>query len=162
LEVIDYRISDIHENTRESTKWMTFIAQFFIKSNSYTRQDKIILLELIGAALIIALDLNRFANQSVCGLECWREAMTLRYFPALGQPVIPKLPAVFVPSVLYSSVFGSVVEVATIEDVDLLQEDFERNYLSLDANMRLPCVKRMIIQAHLVIRRISSQANYSG
>jgi hypothetical protein len=163
LEVIDYRICSIHRNTTESTKWLTFIAQFFIRSNSFTRQDKIVLLELIGAALIIPLRQDCFANQSVCGLECWREAMTLRYSPALGQPLIPKLPAVCVPSVLYSSVFESAVEVATMEEMDLLQEDFARNYLSLlDDDMRLPCVKRMVIQAHLVIRRISSQANYIG
>ena len=88
--------------------------------------------------------------------------MTLRYSPGLDQPLIPKLPAVCVSSGLYSSVFGSVVEVATMEELDLLQEDLKRNYLSLDAHMRLPRVKRMVIQAHLVIRRISSEANNSG
>jgi hypothetical protein len=49
-----------------------------------------------------------------------------------------------------------------MEELDLLQEDFERYYLSLDAHMLLPRVKRMVIQADLVIRRISSEANYSG
>jgi hypothetical protein len=138
-----------------------FIAKIVIKSNSLTRKDKIILLELLGAALITRLCLGNFdegdLGGALCGLECWREAMSLRYFPTEdGDDPLPKLPNVHVPSVLSSVIFGSAVEVATREELDLLQQDFERNYLP-GVNMRIPCAKRMLIQALLVIRRISAQ-----
>ena len=82
--------------------------------------------------------------------------MSLRYFPTEdGDDPLPKLPNVHVPSVLSSVFFGSAVEVATREELDLLQQDFERNYLNV--GMQIPCAKRMLIQALLVIRRISAQ-----
>ncbi len=143
---------------QENIKWLMFIAKIVIESISLTRQDKIILLEVIGTALIIQL--NRYEiteEKALCGnygLECWREAMTLRYFPTDGGPLLPKLPHVHVPSSVLSSVIsGSAVEVATIEELDLLQQDFQRNYL----DDRLPCVERMVIQALLVSRRFSDQ-----
>jgi hypothetical protein len=37
--------------------------------------------------------------------------MTLRYFPADGEPLLPKIPGVCVPSVASSVVFGSAVHV---------------------------------------------------
>jgi hypothetical protein len=57
-----------------------------------------------------------------------------------------------------SVVFGSATEVATMEELDLLQEDVEHNFESFDHVFPLSCVKRMKIQALLVTRRISNQA----
>jgi hypothetical protein len=57
--------------------------------------------------------------------------MTLRYFPTDDGPLLPKLPNVLAPSVSSSFIFGSAVEVATIEQLDLLQEDFQRDYLDI-------------------------------
>ena len=149
----------IHEQF--NPKWLMFISKIIIESNSLTQEDKIILLEVFGAALITRLCLGNFdegdLEEALCGLECWREAMSLRYIPTEdGDDSLPKLPNVHVPSVLSSVIFGSAVEVATREELDLLQQDFERNYLT-DVGMRIPCVKRMVIQALLVIRRISAQ-----
>jgi hypothetical protein len=64
--------------------WLELIDLVFLKSNSLTRQDKIIALELIGALAIIHCyeSMTRFA------LKCWREAMTLRYFPQDGEPLL--------------------------------------------------------------------------
>ena len=146
------------------TMWLMFIAKIFHKSNSLTRQDKIILLEMIGTVIITQLCHDHFPEEEVewngnCGLECWRKAMTLRYFPTDGGSPLPKLPNVLVPSVSSSVIFESAVEVATIEELDLLQEDFERNFFwsSGMREMRVPCVKRLVIQALLFIRRISDQ-----
>ena len=159
-ELIDVLIVADTDIFLKSTEWLMFIAKIFLKSNSLTRQDTIILLELIGSVIITQLCDENFEEETVlygnCGLECWRKAMTLRYFPADGGDLLLKLPNALVPSELTSVIFGSAVEVATIEELDLLQKDFERNYFP-DADRRLPCVKRMLIQAFLVIRRITTQ-----
>jgi hypothetical protein len=157
-ELIDILIHD-HVRFQQSTKWLMFVAKIVIESISLTRQDKIILLEVMGTASIKGLCHVKCTHQAaLCvkfGLDCWREAMTLRYFPTDGGPLLPKLPNVHVPTVLSSVIFGSAVEVASIEELDLLQEDFERYYLDVD--MRVSCVKRVVTQALLVIRRISVQ-----
>jgi hypothetical protein len=90
-------------------------------------------------------------------LKYWEEAMTLRYFPQDGESLLPKIPALNVPSAASSVVFGSAVEVMTMEELKLLQEDFERYHMSLDE--QLPFVKQLKIQALLVIRRIFTQVN---
>ena len=111
---------------------------------------------MIGAALITRICYHtHHAEEALCGLECWREAITLRYFPTDGGPLITKVPNVHVRSVLSSVISGSAVEFTTMEELDLLQQDLERNYL--DRNTRFPCVKRVVIQALLVIRRFSDQ-----
>jgi hypothetical protein len=86
----------------------------------------------------------------------WTSQLLPRYFPTDGGDPLPKLPNVHVPSLLSSVIFGSAVEVVTIEELDLLKEDFQRNYLP-DVNMQIPCAKRVLIQALLIIRKISSQ-----
>ena len=141
--------------------WFKFIAQVFIMSTSFTRQDKIIALELTGASLIASYydeSFSKFLERSILALHCWRQAMTLRYFPTNGDSLLPKAHAVRVQSVSYATVFGSAVEFTTMEELDLLQEDLER-CSSLFTNAALPCVKRMLIQSLLVTRRIFIQAN---
>jgi hypothetical protein len=141
--------------------WLIFIAKIGTKSISITRQDKIILLELIGSHLIqlcygTTEDVLCIGNR---GFECWREAMTLRYFPTDGGDLIPKLSNFHVPSESSSFIFGSAVEVATIEELDLLQEDFQRTIYWDDKYLHIQfrqCSKRMVIQALFVIRRISA------
>ncbi len=99
---------------------MELLAQVFINSTSFTRQDKIIALELIGGYLII--DDVHFPFRPVhdsaakVGLQYWREAMTLRYFLAGGEPPLPKILHVDVPSEASSAVFGFLVEVMTMEE----------------------------------------------
>jgi hypothetical protein len=141
--------------------WLNFIAQVFISSRSFTRQDKIIALELIGAFLNMHSPFNSTQGVSThlpieLGLHCWREAMTLRYFPSDGEPLLPKIPDVSVPSVASSVVFGSAVEVISMEELDLLEEDLKRD---LYRGERLTSKKLIQRQALLVIRRITSQSN---
>ncbi len=84
--------------------------------------------------------------------------MTLRYFPADGEPLLPKMPYVGVSSVASSVVFGSAVEVLSMEGLDLLEGHFERNVD--DPDMEVQLIDLMQRQSLLVIRRISSQANH--
>jgi hypothetical protein len=90
---------------------------------------------------------------------CWKEAMNLRYiyFPQDSDILFPKELDVHVPSEAFSVVFGSAVEVMSIEELGLLQQDcMDSHYLPLDY---LLFDRRIKIQALLVIRRISVQAN---
>jgi hypothetical protein len=141
--------------------YLKFIAQVFIKSTSFTRQDKIIALELTGASLITSYNDKcrfKFVEKSILALNWWREAMALRYFPNQEESLIPKAQNVCVPSVSYAVFFGSAVKFTAKEELDLLQEDLER-YPLLYVNATPTCVKRMQIQALLVIRRFFTQAN---
>jgi hypothetical protein len=63
---------------------------------------------------------------------------------------------VHVPSEAFSVVFGSAVEVMSIEELDLLQEDMDSILSLIDYQL---FIRRLKIQALLVIRRISVQAN---
>ena len=143
----------------ENCAWLKLIAQVINnKTISFTRVDKIMALEFIGAVLIQRGDLDYFSF----ALQCWKEAMTHCYFSQDDEP-LPKKPAVCVPSTASSFVFGSsAVEFMTMEDLVSLQEDFERHYLTI-TNPRvikyLPWVRRVQVQAILVMRRIAGQAN---
>jgi hypothetical protein len=114
-QLIDTLMTLIHDHKELRRKWLMFIAKIVIKSNSLTRKDKIILLELLGAALITRLCLGNFdegdLGKALCGLECWREAMSLRYFPTEdGDDPLPKLPNVHVPSLLSSVIFDLLLK----------------------------------------------------
>nr|CAH0112565.1 unnamed protein product [Daphnia galeata] len=160
-ELIDNLIYDpipLYRREIRPHQWLMFFANIVTNCKKITRQDKIILLEVIGSALITQLCEPQFfiEGETLCGnygLECWREAMTLRYFPQDGGDVMPKLPNFNVPSESSSFIFGSAVEVATIEELDLLQEDLKQNYLNVQ--MPIQCLGRMVIQALLVLQRIS-------
>nr|CAH0106526.1 unnamed protein product [Daphnia galeata] len=138
---------------RES--WLELIGLVFLQSTSLSRQDKIIALELIGALAII----HCCNSMSRLALKCWREAMALRYFPQDGEPLLPKVPAICVPTRASSVIFGSADEIMTMEELKLLEEDFERNSSSSNSNLALLFKERLLIQALLVMRRIFTQAN---
>ena len=128
-----------------------FIGQVFINSITFTREDKIIALELFGAINFLSED------PKIPEMFCWKEAMTLRYLPQDSDTLLPKkLDDVYVPSEAFSIVFGSAVEVMSIEELDLLQEDMDSILSLLDYQL---FIRRLKIQALLVIRRISVQAN---
>ena len=122
-----FRYSSIGESSigldNRKRLWLELIDLVFLQSTSLTRQDKIIALELIGALAIIHCceSMTRFA------LKRWREAMTLRYFPQDGEPLLPKVPANCVPTRASSNIFGSAAEIMTMEELKLLEEDFDRN-----------------------------------
>ena len=84
--------------------------------------------------------------------------MTLRYFPQDGEPLLPKVPAIYVPTQASSDIFGSTPEIMTMEELKLLEEDFER-YSSFNSDLTLLFKDRLLIQALLVMRRIFTQAN---
>nr|CAH0106535.1 unnamed protein product [Daphnia galeata] len=144
----------VYRGDRKS--WLELIDLVFLQSTLLTGQNKIIALELIGALAIIHCceSMTRFA------LKCWREAMTLRYFPQDGEPLLPKVPAICVPTRASSVIFGSAAEIMTMEELKLLKEDVERNSSSSKRNS-LPLLfkRRFLIQALLVMRRIFIQSN---
>jgi hypothetical protein len=87
------------------------------------------------------------------GLECWKVAMTLRCCPEDGQPLLPKIPDISVFSSEASSlIYGSAIEVMSLEELDILQANFENG-------VQPQGYERIKIQALLVLRRISTQAN---
>ena len=67
---IDTLMTLIHDHKELRRKWLMFIAKIVIKSNSLTRKDKIILLELLGAALITRLCLGNFDGGDLGGALC--------------------------------------------------------------------------------------------
>jgi hypothetical protein len=144
VELIGYLIIDIRDE-----KWLQCLGLHFIQSTSFTRQDQIVALELIGAASTFGCTSEGIYNFQLA-LKCWKQATNLRFFPADGEP-IPKIPAVWPMSVPSAVVFGSTVEVMTLEELNL----FEENRKTLDLNG----IKEVLIQALLVIRRYSSQNN---
>ena len=147
VELIGYLASELFD----SSEWLKSIAQAFKESTSFIQKDKIITaLELIGAILM-----NFDRVSSIFGLECWKVAMTLRYFPEDGQPLLPKIPDVSVSSEASSLVYGSAIEVMSLEELDILQENFENGVEQFSRQ----CYERIIFQALLVLRRISTQAN---
>ena len=143
---------NVYRGERKSC--LELIDLVFLQSTSLTRQDKITTLELIGALAIIHCCelMPRFA------LKCWREAMTLRYFPQDGEPLLPKVPAICVPTQASSVIFGSAAEIVTMEELKFWEEDFERNS-SFNSESTWLFKERFLIQALLVMRRIFTQAN---
>lgn len=99
----------------------------------------------MGAALIV----NELP--SALGLQCLRESYNLRYFPTNGEPPLPKITHMDVPTESSSVIFGfSVEENISREEIDLfpwlLEGDDEYNFF----------ISRFKIKA---LRQISSQAN---
>jgi hypothetical protein len=148
---------DTHFHRFDRESWLELIGLVFLQSTSLSRQDKIIALELIGALAIIHCH-ERHESMSRLALKCWREAMTLRYFPQDGEPLLPKVPAICVPTRASSNIFGSADEIMTMEELKLLEQDFERNSSS-NSDLTLLFEERLLIQALLVMRRIFTQAN---
>jgi hypothetical protein len=154
-ELIEYFIKDsFWLDDLDNEPCFQFIGQVFINSITFTREDKIIALELFGAINFLS------EKPKTPEMFCWKEAMTLRFLPQDSDTLLPKKLDVYVPSEAFSIVFGSAVEVMSIEELDLLQEDMDSNILSLwDYELYISHIRRLKIQALLVIRRISVQAN---
>jgi hypothetical protein len=158
MELIEHLINKSPLNSH----WFDFVAHVALKSNSLSRQETIIALELIGGSLGICdtyfeEDFNPFAVM----FRCWRKAMSLRYFPADGEPLLPKIPhSVGVQSTASSVVFGSVAEVMSMKKLNLLEEHVENSRANPDLVVRLRCICEVFRQCLLVIRKICSQATH--
>ena len=153
VELIGYLASALQDTCLKylNSSWLKFIAQAFKDSTSSIEKDKIITaLELIGA-ILMHFNSDR-AKPMLFGLKCWKVAMTLRYCPEDGQPLLPKIPDVSVSSEASSLIYGSAIEVMSLEELDILQENFENGVEQFSRQ----CIK---IQALLVLRRITTQAN---
>ena len=150
VELIGYLARELFDCIVHRSEWLKFIAQVFKGSTSSIQKDKIITaLELIGAIL---MDFDLASSMLFAGLECWKVAMTLRYCPEDGQPLLPKIPDVSVSSEASSLIYGSATEVMSLEELDILQANFENGF---QPQFR----ERIKIQGLLVLRRITTQAN---
>jgi hypothetical protein len=113
LGVMEYLIND-----HCSVAWFELVAQVFFNSTTLTREEKIVALELIGGYLIMDVTPDRYRpfqeSAPKIGLQLWRHATSLRYFPADGEPPLPKIP---VPTEASVAMFGSLVEVMTMQDM---------------------------------------------
>ncbi len=95
-----------------------------IKSSSISREDKIEVLELMGAAYVFY---NR--DSSTYAIFIWKEAMRLRHSTVNGEPAIPKV----IPpqsSYLFAKAMGFTSEFTTLEHLDQLeaQLNFDGGY----------------------------------
>jgi hypothetical protein len=153
-------------NAHCSVTWLELLGGVFFKSTTLTREEKIIALELIGGYLIMDDTPYRFKpfedSAIKIGLQLWRQAMSQRLFPANGEPPLPKIPHVAVLTEASVVVFGSLVGVTTMEELDLLQEHIERDFYTLQASGQESQPLSMLLHGHvlLVARRISKQ-NYT-
>jgi ankyrin repeat protein len=148
IELISHLIVNPHDPiSREGL--VELIGLLFLQSTSLSRQDKITAQELIGALVIIYYFYHDCCeSKSRFALKCWKEAMTLRYFPQDGEPLLPKVPAIYVPTRASSIIFGSAAEIMTMEEIKLLEED------SMNEDYWIPFKEQLLIQALLVMRRI--------
>lgn len=157
IKLIEYLIDVVNDEAY----WLDFVLNSFTAS-SLPRHEKIIALELMGAAFIFKQILHT-RRKSLCkkapchngpwrGLLCWKRAMTLRYSTAGGAESIPKIPYVF--SEIVSSIFEEATEFVTPEELEELEEQssMHRSIGGWD----LLCGP-LVVQALLVSKRILSQ-----
>ena len=150
MELIDFFTYDFLRDG----DWLELLGQVFIHSTSFTRHNRIIALESIGATLMLC----SVIGNGLCALKYWREAMILR---TQHGEFLPKIsPAVCDPSEASTVVYGTAVEVMTLGELDLLQDIYERDHRLWIRNLRfIPSKRLMQIQALLVLRRIVSEAH---
>ena len=133
-------------------------------TSSITRLEKIVALELMGAAFIFKQILHT-RRKSLCkknpcetgpwrGLQCWKAAMIYRNSTIDDDPPIPKIPYVF--SEIALSAFGDTVEIMTLEELELLERQSTLRGSTKD--WHLLCGP-LVVQALLVSKRIFSQNN---
>jgi hypothetical protein len=161
IEHLTHLSFDIFSSMWEKSEWFDMLAKVVIKSTLLSRTDKIIVLELMGA--------SSFCNTSgktPLMFRCWRDAMSLRYLPTDGEPLLPKIllastsTSTSSTSVASSIVFGSDLEVNSMEELNLLEENSKFNIYLFDREERKRIRELLQRQSLLVIRRITSQANH--
>ncbi|XP_046649292.1 uncharacterized protein LOC124340729 [Daphnia pulicaria] len=164
LDVMDHLIND-----HCSVAWLDLVAHVFSSSTTLTRETKIIALELIGAYLIMDdtyLTYYRPFSVSAAkiGLQYWRRAMSFRLFPRDGEPPLPKRPHVAVATEASVAVFGSLVEVTTMQELDVLREEIQRGFYTLQHHDGQERPLTMLLHGHalLVARRIGKQHYADG
>lgn len=148
VEMLDHLIEDT-----QNYLWLKFITEACIKSSSITREQKIIVWELVGATFIIASTCDPYTS-SKRGLEWLKEAQALRDSPAGGGPPLLKVPLCS-HSAVSRKVFGPAVEVMSIDQLDDLEIQFVTSLPHEEGfQVRFEILQ---IQALLVLRRICSQ-----
>lgn len=119
LKLMEYLIDMDYDDV----SWFEFITNSFIAS-SMSRPDKIIALELMGAAFVIKELLTEviLEDNSVCvrGLQCWEKAFELR-----NSIVNGRLPIIKIPQILNDvarKAIGDAVEVTVSVQLKQMQQ----------------------------------------
>jgi hypothetical protein len=159
IKLIEYLV----DVANDEPFWLEFVLNSFVTSSAITRPEKIVALELMGAAFIFKQILHT-RRKSLCkknptktgpwrGLQCWKSAMIYRRIDdGDGDPPIPKIPYVF--SEIASSAFGDTVEFMTLDELDLLEH--QSTLQGSHQDWHLLCGP-LVVQALLVSKRIFSQ-----
>ncbi|EFX77507.1 hypothetical protein DAPPUDRAFT_106153 [Daphnia pulex] len=156
----------------EDTDWMEIVVSMRSKSTSFDREEKIEALEFVGATLIIesfGFQLSAYDHHiqtSSLGLQCWKEAMDLRFTGKLlfvlcvYVNLCCQTPHVYVTSSASDKVFGSMQEPTSVAELTAFFEDYQRHCVGGEIDdSRLRFENTLKIQALLVTRRICSAAN---
>lgn len=145
------------EPRKDEPLWLEFLWNC-TKSSSIARQEKIDALELIGSAFLF-IQVKSPSKEMWAphhGLQCWKEAMDLRYSP--GDLAIPKTPYVF--TTMAAKAFVDNSEVLTLEELELLEQ--ESSIYGSPPSWGLASSQwkfYLRVQALLVNQRIVSQVN---
>jgi hypothetical protein len=145
-EVIGYLVK-----TTDNLFWLEVVLKS-IMSSSITRSEKIIVLEMMGAAFIFNDSIPDEEMAHLRGLHCWKEAMVLRYSPTCNEQTIPVIP--LDPTELHWKAFGHVNEVLTLEQLEDLKKQSLLNVLHKNWQLLRESLR---VQALLICQRIVQQ-----
>ena len=143
-------IEHLIDIVNDETSWFEFVLNSIVTS-TMARPEKIIALELMGAAFILKIllgqhfELDEIAG-GLRGIECWKKALQLRNSTVNGRSLIPKIPYVLTSAA--RKAFGDSAEVTTSLQLEELENQL-RNH-----DHRSP----IIDQAFLVIQRTFAQS----
>ena len=163
IKLVEYLV----DVANDESFWLEFVLDSFVTS-FITRQEKIVALELMGAAFIFKQILHTRRKSLMCnnkknpcetvpwrGLQCWKAAMIYRH-STIDEPIL-KIPYVF--SEIALSAFGDTVEFMTMKELQLLES--ESTLHGSNKDWHLLCGP-LVVQALLVSKRIFSQNDSTG
>ncbi|EFX84647.1 hypothetical protein DAPPUDRAFT_238807 [Daphnia pulex] len=113
--------------------------------------------EIIESLMLANSSYDHRIPTSSLGLQCWKEAMDLRFS---GEPLLPKTPHVYVQSSASNKVFGSMQELASGAEFTTFFDEYQRRCVDGDVDdLRMHFENTLKLQSLLVTRRICSAAN---
>jgi hypothetical protein len=132
INVIEYLIDSTMD---EPFQWLEFVLNSIIRS-SVSRTDMIVALELIGVALVF-----KHKNYVWRGLQCWEQAMALRYSSVgVNLPIIP-----VVPDLESSLLVDGIKVIASPTSLQRFKQEWTRGYSLLLAQTHALIVSHRIL-----------------
>ena len=132
INAIEYLIDSTMD---EPFQWLEFVLNSIIRS-SVSRTDMIVALELIGVALVF-----KHKNYVWRGLQCWEQAMALRYSSVgVNLPIIP-----VVPDLESSLLVDGIKVIASPTSLQRFKQEWTRGYSLLLAQTHALIVSHRIL-----------------